>query len=120
MNGISRGGMQARTVRFADLQFDPRFEYGEMCQVGEVLGSKESKLGFGFARMSDASIPWRTQYDEVLLIMEGELRIKMGDGLLIAGPGDSIVLPKNTELVYEAEHALVAYAIYPSDWAENN
>jgi ethanolamine utilization protein EutQ len=112
--------MDARTSPFADLPFRPRFAYGEMCQIGEVLGSRESKLGFGFARMSDASIPWRTRYDEVLLVLDGELRVRIGDRILAAGPRDSVVVPKDTELVYEAEHALVAYAIYPSDWADNN
>jgi ethanolamine utilization protein EutQ (cupin superfamily) len=112
--------MEARASPFSDLRFKPRFAYGEMCQIAEVLGSAESKLGFGLARMSDASIPWRTRYDEVLLVLEGELRVRIGDRIVVAGPRDSIVLPKDTELVYVAEHALVAYAIYPSDWTDNN
>ncbi len=110
--------MEARTSAFADLRFKPRFTYGEVCEIGEVLGSPESSLGFGFAHMSGANIPWQTHYDEVLLVIEGELRVKIGDRVLVAGPRDCIVLPRGTELVYEADHALVAYAIHPADWAE--
>jgi ethanolamine utilization protein EutQ len=110
--------MDARTCPFGDLQFKPRFAYGEVCEIGEVLGSPESSLGFGFARMSGANIPWQTHYDEVLLVIEGELRVRIGDRVLVAGPRDSIVLPRDTELIYEADQALVAYAIHPADWAE--
>lgn len=107
-----------KVVRFADLAFQPRFEQGEMAQLAEVSGTAEgSELGVGFARMTSARIDWTVRYDEVLIVLSGELKVHTEAGTLTAGPRDSIWLPKGTKLTYEAADALVAYAIHPADWA---
>jgi len=38
--------------------------------------------------------------------------------VLEAGPRDTVWLPEGTELTYEAENALIVWAIHPADWAE--
>ena len=108
----------AKLIPFDGLDFVPRFEYGEMAELAEVAGSRDgTELGVGFARMTGARIPWTVQYDEVLIVLSGELTVHIGDEALTAGPRDSIWLPKGTALSYEAEDALVAYAIHPVNWA---
>jgi ethanolamine utilization protein EutQ len=108
----------ARLVRFDELDFVPRFEYGEMAQFAEVSGAGDgTELGVGFARMTGAKIPWTIRYDEVLIVLSGRLTVHIGDAAISAGPRDSIWLPKDTALTYDAEDALVAYAIHPVDWA---
>ena len=107
-----------KVVRFAELEFQPRFEHGEMAQLAEVSGtSLGSELGVGFARMTNARIDWTIRYDEVLIVLSGALKVHTATGTLSAGPRDSIWLPKGTKLTYEAKDALVAYAIHPADWA---
>ena len=107
-----------KVMRFADLAFQPRFEHGEMAQLAEVSGTSEgSELGVGFARMTGAKIDWTVRYDEVLIVLSGQLTVHTEAGPLTAGPRDSIWLPEGTKLTYEAEEALVAYAIHPADWA---
>lgn len=107
-----------KAVRFADLAFEPRFEHGEMAQLAAVCGPEQkTELGVGFARMTNAKIDWTIRYDEVLIVLSGELKVHTKSGTLTAGPRDSIWLPRGTELTYEAEDALVAYAIHPADWA---
>lgn len=108
-----------RLQRFADLKFEPRFEYGEMAEVSEIAGAKDgSELGTGFVRMKNARIPWRIQYDESLTVYEGTLRILTGGKEYDLSARDSIWLPAGTELIYEADKALIAYAIHPSNWHE--
>ena len=51
-------------------------------------------------------------------VIEGKVTVRTENGDLIAGPLDSIWLPKGTELRYESDSALVFYAIHPSNWAE--
>ena len=105
--------------RFSDLEFIPRFEYGDMATSVEICGSSDgSKLGSGFARMENAYIPWTIQYDEVLIVFEGELHVHANAEIHSLYPRDSLWLPAGTELIYETDSALVAYAIYPSNWHE--
>lgn len=109
------GTSQPRVVRFGDVPFAPRFAYGEHCDIGPVLNATDgSELGFGFARFKDARIPWTITYDEVLLVIEGELTVHVGKAKLTARAKESIWLPAGTELIYEAKDALVAYAVHPA------
>ena len=109
-----------RVERFDELNFVPRFEYGDMAQVVETCGSKDgSELGTGWGRMTNARIPWTIKYDEVLTVFEGELKLHAGGEVHVLGPRDSIWLPSGTELVYEAESVLIHFAIHPSNWHES-
>lgn len=99
---------------FRDIGFKPRFAYGDQCAIGETVGEDfGGELGTGFARMSKAWIPWTITYDEVLTVFEGHLRLHANGQVHELGPKDSIWLPKGTELIYEAEDALIHYAIHP-------
>lgn len=108
-----------RVVRFEQLDFAARFEYGEMAEVAGVCGSDDgSELGTGWGRFSNAKFPWTLGYDEVLTVFEGELRVHTGGAIHQLGPRDSIWLPAGTELVYEASAALVHFAIHPANWQQ--
>lgn len=108
-----------RLVSWSNADFVPRFEYGHMADIKEVTGSAQgTRLGTGFTRFTDAQIPWITQYDEVLLVLEGEMSVKISGKVLTAGPQDCIWLPAGSDLIYAAKSALVFYAIEPADWAE--
>ena len=110
-----------RLVPFTDLEFSPRFEYGEMASVAGVCGAEDgSELGVGWGRLTQARIPWTTRYDEVLTVFEGELRLHAHGQVHTLGSRDSIWLPAGTELVYEAESALLHFAIHPADWQERS
>jgi len=85
----------------------------------EVTGTGDGTvLGTGFARFTKAAIPWTVMYDEVLLVLEGNITVKTPDGDLRAGPYECIWLPKNTDLTYISESALVFYAVHPANWNE--
>ena len=108
-----------RLRRFSELEFVPRFEYGHMAEAAELCGSKDgSSLGSGFVRLHNAHIPWTIQYDEMLILIEGELRVQVGEEIFQLQPQDSLWLPAGTELIYAADRALVAYAIHPANWQE--
>ncbi len=109
----------SKKIAFSDAVFTPRFAHGDMAQIAQITGTGEgTQLGTGMARFTDADIPWTVKYDEVLLVLEGEVTIHMADQTLIAGPKDCLWLPKGTELRYQSKNALVFYAIHPANWAE--
>ena len=116
---MARRKAAPRVEYFDQLEFAPRFEYGEMAQVAGVCGDADgTELGVGWGRLSNARIPWTILYDEVLTVFDGALRLHAGGAVHELGPRDSIWLPAGTELVYEAESALVHFAIHPSNWHE--
>jgi ethanolamine utilization protein EutQ len=112
---------QVRRIPLGELSFQPRFAYGEQAEIAEVTGTGDgTTLGTGFARFTNAEIPWAIQYDEVLLVIEGQVTVRTKEGDFTLGPRDSLWLPKGTELIYCSDSALVFYAIHPSNWAEEN
>lgn len=109
-----------RSVCFDDLEFAPRFEYGEMAQVAGVCGVDDgTELGVGWGRLSNARIPWTIRYDEVLTVFEGVLRLQANGETHELHARDCIWLPNGTEVVYEAESALIHFAIHPSNWHQS-
>jgi ethanolamine utilization protein EutQ len=108
-----------RRIGFDALSFAPRFEHGAQASIAIVTGAQDATaLGTGFARLSGADFAWTVRYDEVLLVLEGELTVRTDECDLVAKPHDCIWLPKGTELRYVAEEALVFFAIHPANWAE--
>ncbi|MGB5214212.1 MAG: hypothetical protein WBN88_11300 [Anderseniella sp.] len=109
----------ARLVKFTDLEFEPRAEGGDQAQLANICSSADgSELGCGMARLRKARLEWTVKYDEVLHVVEGQVKVHTPDGVLTVNSKDSIWLPAGTPLVYEAEDALVFFAIHPANWAE--
>ncbi len=107
----------ARLNRFADLRFQPRFAYPEMAEVVEVAGlADRSELSGGFARFTRADIPWQVKYDELILVLAGELTVETPEGRMTAGPQDTIWLPAGTSVRYISDEALVFYSLQPASW----
>lgn len=117
---MTNGKAATRLVRFDNLEFAPRFEYGEMAQVAGVCGAEDgTELGSGWGRMTNAYIPWTIKYDEVLTVFEGVLKLHANGEVYELRARDCIWLPNGTELIYEAESALIHFAIHPSNWQED-
>ncbi len=110
---------EAYLKKFSTLTFNPRFEYGEQASAAVISGAEQlSELGSGFGRLTNARFPWTIKYDEILLVLEGELTVHTDAQQFTAGPLDTIWLPKGTALEYEAKDALIFYAIHPANWAD--
>jgi len=109
----------ARLVTFKDLEFKSRAQGGDQAQLASICSSEDgSELGCGMARLSNARLEWTVKYDEVLHVVEGRVRVHTPEGILEAARNDSVWLPAGTSLVYEAEDALVFFAIHPANWAD--
>lgn len=111
----------ARVISPETAAFVPRFEYGHMAGIAVVTGAGQgTRLGSGFVRFDRARIPWTVRYDEVIVVLEGELTVRTQHGDLTAGPRECIWLPNGTVLTYLSENALVFFAIEPADWAKED
>ena len=105
----------AKLIAFNDVPFRPRAEGGDVAMMSMLTGAEQgTELGTGFGRLKGARLEWTVAYDEVLLVLEGQLRVTTDAGVFDLGPKDSIWLPAGTSLVYEAEEALIFFAVHPA------
>ncbi|KAF1054177.1 MAG: Ethanolamine utilization protein EutQ [Stenotrophomonas maltophilia] len=89
----------------------------ERAAISRLIGTEDSQtMGAGLARFDACSISWTVLYDELIVVLEGRFRLRLGDRVVDAVPGDVIWVPENTPLAYEGDGATVFYALYPVDW----
>jgi len=71
-------------------------------------------LGFGMIECEDMGADWFLNYDEIFYILEGNFRCIIDGKVFEAFAGDTIFLPKNTQLRYEnTGKAKLLYVVYP-------
>ena len=98
---------------------DMRFEaYGGppgKAEIARLVGPEMStSMGAGIATFDGCSIEWTVLYDELIVVLEGTFRLRIGGEdkrTIEAKPGDVIWLPENTPLHYEGDKAKVFYAL---------
>jgi ethanolamine utilization protein EutQ len=84
-----------------------------------VDGTVSNTLGASLARFAKGSrVEWKLVYDEIIYVIEGVLTIRAGDKEIVGSPGAMVWLPKDTDVIYEGDDALIAYAICPADWGD--
>lgn len=111
----------SRIIHFK--QSDRNFEaYGDDPQrasISRLVGPEISNsMGAGIARFDACSIAWTVLYDELIVTLEGNFRLRVGDDVFNCGPGDVLWVPENTQLHYEGTNATVFYALSPVDWKQ--
>ena len=85
-----------------------------------VWRSKSQYLVGGVPKWDRRNKGHNQQYDEIILVLEGEVTAITETETLNASRLDTIWLPAGTRVTYQAEDALIFYAIQPADWAQPN
>lgn len=93
---------------------------GKNIGLTDVIGTAQnSTLGVGYMGWEKAFFPWTLNYDEVDVVLEGELHIKTPSGTTIGKPGDVIFIPKGSSIEFGTPtHVRFVYVAYPADWSE--
>jgi ethanolamine utilization protein EutQ len=61
--------------------------------------------------------PWTLTYDEIDVVLEGELVITRGSEVVRGGPGDVIYIPKGSSITFGTpSHTRFVYVAFPADW----
>jgi ethanolamine utilization protein EutQ len=94
---------------------------GRQYDVGltDVVTAKDrAPMTAGFmAWRRDDSFPWKLDYDEVDLVLEGVLHVEIDGRVLEARPGDVVFIPKGSAIVFGTpSHVRVFYVTYPAEW----
>jgi len=111
-------------VKAADMRFEAFGGPPGKATIARLVGPEQSHtMGAGVAVFDGCSIEWTVLYDEVIVVLEGKFRLRIGkegERVIEAAPGDVIWLPENTPLRYEGDKAKVFYALYPVDWRKRH
>ena len=103
--------------RRADRVFEPYGDDPANASICRLVGPEISQsMGAGLARFDDCSVAWTVLYDELIVTLEGQFRLRVGERTFDCVPGDVLWVPANTPLHYEGRGATVFYALSPVDW----
>jgi ethanolamine utilization protein EutQ (cupin superfamily) len=87
---------------------------GGVAANGLVNAGFSRQLGAGVGVFDRCSVPWTPDYDEVLFILDGLLRLRVGGKTYVAGRGDTVWIPEGTAIVYESSvRTTFFYAVCP-------
>jgi ethanolamine utilization protein EutQ len=111
-------------LKAGEMAFEPYGGPPGSAAIARLVGPEQSRtMGAGVATFDGCSIEWTVLYDEVIVVLEGTFRLRIGEAgerTIEARPGDVIWLPENTALGYEGDKAKVFYALYPVDWRKRH
>lgn len=75
------------------------------------------RLGCGLMEMENTTFEWTLTYDEIDYIIDGELSIIIDGETITAGPGEVLLIPKNSNIQFSVkDKARFIYVVYPANW----
>jgi len=87
-------------------------------RLKDVITSAEgSPLAAGYMALDKGEFPWALNYDEIDIVLQGELVITRGNEVARGGPGDLIYIPKGSSITFGTpSHVWFVYVTFPADW----
>ncbi|MDO6824649.1 ethanolamine utilization acetate kinase EutQ [Marinobacter sp. 1_MG-2023] len=92
---------------------------GKPIGLTDVIGPDDkSSIAAGYMQWDNCSFPWTLNYDEIDVVLEGELHITCGDKTHIGKPGDVFFIPKGASIEFGSPGKVrFVYVTYPADWS---
>ena len=86
--------------------------------IADVITSADgAPIAAGFMAWSQCFFPWTLDYDEIDLVLEGELHIRCDGQTYIGKSGDVFFIPKGSAIEFGTPSAVrFFYVTYPADW----
>jgi ethanolamine utilization protein EutQ len=74
-------------------------------------------MAAGFMALDRGEFPWTLAYDEIDVVLEGELVITRQGEAARGGPGDIIFIPRGSSITFGTpSHTRFVYITFPADW----
>jgi len=84
-----------------------------------VVTQDRSPMGAGYMSLDKGEMKWTLTYDEVDIVLEGELVITRGSEQVRGGPGDTIYIPKGSSITFGTpSRTRFVYVVFPVNWNE--
>jgi ethanolamine utilization cobalamin adenosyltransferase len=93
---------------------------GANVRLKDVVTSADgSSMAAGYMALEKGEFPWTLTYDEVDIVLEGELVITRGSVAAHAKTGDVIFIPKGSSITFGTpSHVRFIYVAFPANWNE--
>ena len=82
-----------------------------------VTDQDGSSMAAGFMQWDNAFFPWTLNYDEIDMVLEGELHVRHQGETLIAKAGDVMFIPKGASIEFGTLSTVrFLYVAWPANW----
>jgi len=113
-----------KVVKMANVQMD-RFLEGKTTPGTNVwlkdvvVTQDRSPMGTGYMSLDKGEIQWTLTYDEIDIVLEGELVITRGNEQVRGKTGDVIYIPKGSSITFGTPSwTRFVYVVFPVNWNE--
>jgi ethanolamine utilization protein EutQ len=91
---------------------------GTNVRLKDVITSGDgAPMAAGYMALDKGEFPWTLGYDEIDIVLEGELVITRGSEQVRGGPGDTLFIPKGSSITFGTpSHVRFVYVTFPADW----
>lgn len=82
-----------------------------------VTDQDGSSMAAGFMQWDNAFFPWTLNYDEIDMVLEGELHVRHEGETMIAKAGDVMFIPKGSSIEFGTPSTVkFLYVAWPANW----
>ncbi|MDQ3007835.1 MAG: cupin domain-containing protein [Chloroflexota bacterium] len=113
-----------KVVRLANVRVDAFLEGkttpGMNVWLKDVVQTQDrSPMGAGYMSLDKGEMQWTLTYDEIDIVLEGELVITRGSEQVRGKTGDVIYIPKGSSITFGTPNwARFVYVTFPVNWNE--
>ena len=113
-----------KVVRLPDVQVEPFLEgkttRGTNVWLRDVIVTQDrSPMGAGYMSLDQGEMQWTLTYDEIDIVLEGELVITRGSEQVRGKAGDVIYIPKGSSITFGTPSwTRFVYVVFPVNWNE--
>ena len=113
-----------KVVRMSNIQLEPFLEGrttpGTNVWLKDVVTTPDrSPMGAGYMSLDKGEMQWTLTYDEVDIVLEGELVITRGSEQVRGKTGDVIYIPKGSSITFGTPNwTKFVYVVFPVNWNE--
>ena len=113
-----------KVVRMSNVQVGPFLEGkttpGTNVWLKDVVVTQDrSPMGAGYMSLDKGEMQWTLTYDEIDIVLEGELVITRGNEQVRGKTGDVIYIPKGSSITFGTPNwTKFVYVVFPVNWNE--
>ena len=113
-----------KVVRMSSIQVEPFLEGkttpGTNVWLKDVVITQDrSPMGAGYMSLDKGEMKWTLTYDEIDIVLEGELVITRGSEQVRGKTGDVIYIPKGSSITFGTPNwTKFVYVVFPVNWNE--
>jgi ethanolamine utilization protein EutQ len=113
-----------KVVKMANVQVEPFLEGkttpGTNVWLKDVVVTQDrSPMGAGYMSLDKGEMQWTLTYDEIDIVLEGELVITRGSEQVRGKTGDVIYIPKGSSITFGTPNwTRFVYVVFPVNWNE--